>query len=115
MRSRFCAFVVKDSRYLLETWHPSTRPNKLGLKNTPEYCSLKIVGSGTEADKGWVHFIAVHREGAGFGFLEERSDFLREDGPWYYVRGKTSQGVLNPVRNEPCPCGSGRKYKKCCI
>ena len=21
---------------------------------------------------------------------------------------------LNPGRNEPCPCGSGIKYKKCC-
>ena len=20
-----------------------------------------------------------------------------------------------PRRNEPCPCGSGKKYKKCCI
>lgn len=20
-----------------------------------------------------------------------------------------------PERNEPCPCGSGRKYKKCCM
>jgi len=20
-----------------------------------------------------------------------------------------------PQRNKPCPCGSGRKYKKCCI
>lgn len=21
---------------------------------------------------------------------------------------------LMPGRNDPCPCGSGRKYKKCC-
>lgn len=20
----------------------------------------------------------------------------------------------SPARNQPCPCGSGRKYKKCC-
>jgi len=20
-----------------------------------------------------------------------------------------------PGRNEPCPCGSGKKYKKCCL
>ncbi|WP_085931013.1 SEC-C metal-binding domain-containing protein [Anaerophaga thermohalophila] len=21
---------------------------------------------------------------------------------------------LKPGRNDPCPCGSGKKYKKCC-
>ncbi|MBO1265080.1 SEC-C domain-containing protein [Proteiniclasticum sp. SCR006] len=23
--------------------------------------------------------------------------------------------VKLPGRNDPCPCGSGKKYKKCCI
>ncbi len=23
--------------------------------------------------------------------------------------------MKKPGRNEPCPCGSGRKYKKCCL
>ena len=23
--------------------------------------------------------------------------------------------VVNPGRNDPCPCGSGKKYKKCCL
>ncbi|WP_416397196.1 YchJ family protein [Allohahella sp. A8] len=114
MRSRYTAFVLKDSGYLLDTWHTSTRPARLGLKNTPDYCSLQIKSSGSEEHVGWVHFIAIHREEAGFGFLEERSDFLCEDGRWYYLKGKTSQGVLKPARNEPCPCGSGEKFKKCC-
>ena len=25
------------------------------------------------------------------------------------------RGVEKIGRNEPCPCGSGKKYKKCCI
>ncbi|MEA2193935.1 MAG: motif, partial [Solirubrobacteraceae bacterium] len=25
-----------------------------------------------------------------------------------------SGGAAEPGRNEPCPCGSGRKYKRCC-
>lgn len=33
--------------------------------------------------------------------------------------GKTVEPVRNPLRevgrNDPCPCGSGRKYKKCCL
>src|SRR5690606_37462745 len=47
MRSRYTAFVSRDSAYLLDTWHPSTRPARLGLKNTPDYCSLQIKGSGS--------------------------------------------------------------------
>ena len=37
---------------------------------------------------------------------------FREDGT---VRGTTVRKPVTPVgRNEPCPCGSGRKFKKCC-
>ena len=25
-----------------------------------------------------------------------------------------AKAVSSPGRNDPCPCGSGRKYKKCC-
>ena len=44
----------------------------------------------------------------------------RKDGTWYYVDGE----VIKPAtsvhqqpkvgRNDPCPCGSGKKFKKCC-
>jgi uncharacterized protein YecA (UPF0149 family) len=27
---------------------------------------------------------------------------------------KTARGTRKISRNEPCPCGSGKKYKKCC-
>ena len=23
--------------------------------------------------------------------------------------------MAKPGRNDPCPCGSGKKYKKCCL
>ena len=45
---------------------------------------------------------------------------LRIDGKWFYVDGdmvKPKPVVRDKPkvgRNEPCPCGSGRKYKKCC-
>jgi tetratricopeptide (TPR) repeat protein len=28
---------------------------------------------------------------------------------------KELQSMINPLRNDPCPCGSGLKYKKCCL
>ncbi len=40
-------------------------------------------------------------------------NYLRSDGS---VKGKTIRHTLAKVgRNNPCPCGSGKKFKKCCI
>ena len=32
-----------------------------------------------------------------------------------YTRSMTALTIGRPGRNEPCPCGSGRKYKQCCL
>ncbi|MBY6221805.1 YchJ family protein [Marinobacter nauticus] len=115
MRSRFSAFVVKDADYLLATWHPETRPAELDLSGSPEWVSLQVLSSSAGADTGRVHFRAVYRAGGGWGYLEERSDFSKENGRWFYREGETREGVLKPGRNDPCPCGSGRKFKACCL
>lgn len=115
MRSRYSAFVVGQADYLLATWHPSTRPDELSLEQSPEWVSLSILDSSEARDTGQVHFRAVHRVGDGWGYLEERSEFVREQGRWLYVTGDTSEGQLKPGRNDRCPCGSGRKYKACCL
>lgn len=34
-----------------------------------------------------------------------------------YISQRKSRTIINPQkpgRNDPCPCGSGKKYKKCC-
>ncbi len=53
---------------------------------------------------------------------EEAATFTRRrQSAFAYNRGDGGTGVQQPVkktkkvgRNQPCPCGSGRKYKKCC-
>jgi len=114
MRSRYTAFVQKRADYLLQTWHPDTRPADLGLEGSPEWVSLQILDSTEQGSRGTVHFRAVYRAGAGWGYLEEKSDFVREDGRWYYLSGETEEAQLKPGRNELCPCGSGKKFKACC-
>ncbi|TVP60924.1 MAG: zinc chelation protein SecC [Halomonadaceae bacterium] len=115
MRSRFTAFVGKLPDYLLATWHPSTRPETLSLEDSPDWSSLQVLGSTQSADQGTVHFRALYRQGGGWGFLEENSDFLMEEGRWYYLHGETREGQIKPGRNDPCPCSSGKKYKACCL
>ncbi|WP_375177434.1 YchJ family protein [Marinobacter mobilis] len=114
MRSRYTAFVLELAEYLSQTWHSSTRPSSLSLEGSPQWLSLQVLSAGTRGDRGQVHFRAVYRSGDGFGYLEEQSDFVLEQGRWFYVAGDTREGTLKPGRNDPCPCGSGRKHKACC-
>ncbi|MCG7200646.1 SEC-C domain-containing protein [Marinobacter pelagius] len=114
MRSRYTAFVQKRVDYLLETWHPDTRPAELDMEGSPAWVSLQILDSTGQGNRGVVHFRAVYRIGDGWGYLEEHSDFVREEGRWYYLSGETEEGQLKPGRNDRCPCGSGKKFKACC-
>jgi hypothetical protein len=54
-----------------------------------------------------------------YGFSEE---YLRKEKETEYAKRQPIQ-VTDPItnphrnvgRNDPCPCGSGKKYKKCCL
>lgn len=115
MRSRFTAFVLKLEDYLRTSWHQSTRPLTLDLQDSPDWVALQVLDSKQTGDRGQVHFKAVYRLPSGWGYLEENSEFVREQGQWYYLQGEPQEGILKPGRNEPCPCGSGRKFKTCCL
>ena len=49
---------------------------------------------------------------------ESAGEFIRKIGGWKYYYDWVK---MNPVRsnkigrNAPCPCKSGKKYKKCCM
>lgn len=114
MRSRYCAFALRLSDYLLQSWHPSTRPEQLDLQGSPDWKSLQIITTDQKDARGRVHFRALYQTGKRWGFLEEESDFVFEAGHWYYLSGQPREGQIKPGRNDPCPCGSGRKFKLCC-
>lgn len=89
MRSRFSAFAVGDAAYLLDTWHPSTRPAMLELDEGMRWYRLDIVSAerGGLLDRdGTVHFRAWYK-GEQSGIQEETSRFVREGGRWFYVDG----------------------------
>ena len=39
---------------------------------------------------------------------------LSDDEPGDELSQQPVAGTIRVGRNEPCPCGSGKKYKKCC-
>jgi SEC-C motif-containing protein len=88
MRSRYSAFVVGDADYLLETWHPSTRPARLELDPAVRWYRLDVMrrerGGPLDAD-GIVEFRAYSRLDGERHDQHEVSRFTREGGRWRYV------------------------------
>ncbi len=90
MRSRYSAFVVGDAGYLLDTWHPDTRPASLELDGGTRWLGLDVLaveGGGLLAAEGTVEFRASHLDGGRRGAQHERSRFTKVDGRWHYLDG----------------------------
>lgn len=90
MRSRYAAFVLDRRDYLLDTWHPSTRPPS--LDDPPP--GLRWLGLDVrrhvaiDADHATVEFVARSKLGGRASRLHETSRFVREGGRWTYVDGE---------------------------
>jgi SEC-C motif-containing protein len=87
MRSRYSAFVLGLTDYLLATWHPATRPSFLELDPAVKWLGLDVRSSRTEGDHATVEFVARSKLGGRATRLHEISRFVRESGRWYYVDG----------------------------
>lgn len=127
MRSRYTAYELAETSYITQTHHHRTR-HEIDEKATQEWAErcdwleLKILDAPPpEGDKGQVEFMARYDDPKGVvRNHHEISQFERVDGAWYFVAGDLVQP--NSVersgpkvgRNDPCPCGSGKKSKKCC-
>ncbi len=137
MRSRYTAHVVCDVDYLVKTWKaPDPRPvNPNAIRQwaqESDWCGLVIhdtTDGNPDDPDGWVEFSAFYRtpetSPASSQYSHrtppcqhrEKSHFVQIDGLWYYVEGETvdtSTSGAKPGRNTPCPCGSGKKFKRCC-
>lgn len=119
MRSRYSAFALGLSDYLLATWHPTTRPAELAPDPETRWKGLVIVNAEPALkESGQVHFRAFfYEQGRGrkrWHLLEEVSRFVHEQQRWWYVNGTPTLTRLKPGRNDLCLCGSGRKLKGCC-
>ena len=123
MRSRFSAFVTANWSYVLATWHPEHRPDggEATLATDSQHSrwlSLQVLESGVASDgqSGWVRFCAWYQDRDGLHGHHEMSQFVRLDGCWVYTLGQfiALPKSLLPGPNAPCPCGSGKKLKKCC-
>ncbi len=119
MRSRYSAFCLKKAGYLLNTWYPGSRPEAQDIiSDSVKYLSLEILdtSAGLAQDaEGTVTFIAKFIENDQLFTMEEKSSFLKQQGKWFYTDGENDLRQDSVKKNGPCPCGSGKKFKRCCL
>lgn len=128
MRARYTAYARANIDYLKTSMHPKGRhefdaaTTRQWAENS-EWLGFEVLarnGGGASDDTGTIEFIARYRQEGRELVHHEVAEFVKEDGTWFFTDGKVVGA--EPIRrtepkigrNEPCPCGSGRKYKKCC-
>ena len=120
MRSRYTAFTKVDMDYLTSSLTPEAAADfncddAKAWAEQAHWLGLEI----RKAEGAQVEFVARFRLNGKVQIHHELASFRQVDGAWKY-----DDGVLDPKpaqrvgkvagRNDPCPCGSGKKYKKCC-
>lgn len=141
MRSRYTAFTRGDVNYIKNTLAPESKAD-FDMASTKEWIKqatwkgLKILStkSGTEKDKvGTVEFHVTYAQGPETFIHHETAQFRKNNNDhWLFVEGDAhthkegeehhhrpkQETIVRDApkigRNDPCPCGSGKKYKKCC-
>lgn len=126
MRARYSAHVKVDVDFIYDTTHPDHREgyDHKGTKSwaeKSEWHGLEIISTtdgGPKDETGEVEFIARFRDKDGVRSHHERGQFERKRKKWLFTEGEMVKSkplsVTKIGRNDPCSCGSGKKYKKCC-
>lgn len=101
MRSRYVAYALGEAAYLLDTWHPRTRPATLAAdgESPHKWIGLRILGHRRDfpaPGRAIVEFVARYKVGGRAHRMHEISRFVEEGGRWYYV-----DGDVDPVAGIP--------------
>lgn len=128
MRARYTAYARANVDFIEKSTHPKAR-GEFDRAGTLQWAAgsdwtgleiLEVEGGGTDAEQGSVDFVAHYRRKGETIHHQEVAEFARDHGRWHFVDGRppaVEQFIRDAPkvgRNEPCPCGSGKKYKRCC-
>jgi SEC-C motif domain protein len=128
MRSRYTAYALGHVAYLKETLAPESRGD-FNEKEAKEWSKQSrwlglTINSASETR---VDFTAIYQAQGKTFEHKEKSVFRKDGNRWYFVDGTPEVKEIEPPkmapvvhegpklgRNDPCSCGSGKKFKKCC-
>lgn len=127
MRARYSAYAKGEVDFILASHSPKdrgdlSREDIAQWANSSEWQGLEIVSTqqGQEGDsKGIVEFKAHYMQDRARFTHHEKAIFEKDGDQWFFADGhivNEPQKRESPKvgRNDPCPCGSGKKFKKCC-
>ncbi len=113
MRSRYSAYTLADGAYLVySTLKENRYTDDIALIEEFSHSVVWLKLDVLQAFSNIVEFKAYYKDADGIQVLHEKSTFVLEDGIWKYKDGELYNSKVQ--RNESCPCGSGKKFKKCC-
>lgn len=129
MRARYTAHTLGSMDFILATHHPATRSDidesaTARWARESQWLGLEILSieGGEENDSSArIEFVARYRDAARRRHTHhERGVFEKYHGQWYFRDAEVPdvnqfrREAPKQGRNDPCACGSGKKYKKCC-
>ncbi len=128
MRARYTAYSKVEMDFIEKSHDPKNKKendmegNRQWAEQTTwmELQILNTENGGPEDESGMVEFKARYDAGEGEQWHHEMSYFNKRNGQWYFNDSKNPQQTTvvregkKVGRNDPCPCESGKKYKKCC-
>lgn len=130
MRARYTVYAKDRIAFLGESLTDEQRSDfseddSRRWAESSEWLGLEIIRTeegGANDDAGEVEFIARFRErkSGEEQAHHEKALFKKDAGAWLYdgfvpSKGHTVRRETPKIgRNDPCSCGSGKKFKKCC-
>jgi SEC-C motif-containing protein len=119
MRSRYSAYATRNFDYIESTMKgaPLKSFNRVDTEKSAQQVTwdkLEVISVSEvkpEDEEGFVEFKAYYTAGNKTDVIYEKSRFIKKKGKWFYIEGIEKEKI---GRNDPCSCGSGKKYKKCC-
>ena len=124
LETRYKAFKKGDIDFILDSCHPDVRKKQKredieAWSRNAKWQGLDVESAKEEGDSGFVAFTCRYEQDGQDVVHKETAEFRRHEEKWYYYNStfpsRTQRREKAKIgRNDPCPCGSGKKYKKCC-
>lgn len=129
LRSRYSAHAVGAVDYIVETNHADTRDTidrdateKWAAESTWSGLDIKRIEGGEAGDaQGQIEFVASYRDARDRAQTHHELALFEKVGDrWFFKdaaaprQEQVRREGEKVGRNDPCPCGSEKKFKKCC-
>ncbi len=125
MRSRYTAYAKGAIDHIMKSCVADDGIDEEATRKWSESADwkglriLRTEKGGPGDSEGVVEFVASYVMDGLKDEHHETARFVKRDGKWLYETGEVKTETVvraSPKvgRNDPCPCGSGKKYKQCC-